>query len=85
MNQLDNLDVIANLKPVARDRLQLVEPAYQAIKFLPVGQVGTVVEVYEGERLQYLVEFADSQGREYALAVLRPDEILVLHYEPSLA
>lgn len=62
-----------------------MEPAYQAIEFLPVGQVGTVVEVYEGERFQYLVEFADSQGREYAMAVLKPDETLALRYELSLA
>jgi hypothetical protein len=33
----------------------------------------------------YLVEFADLEGREYAMAVLRPDEVLPLHYELPLA
>jgi hypothetical protein len=48
--------------------------------------VGTVVEVYErAEDCQYLVEFADTQGREYAMATLREDELLVLHYELIVA
>ncbi|WP_448571678.1 DUF4926 domain-containing protein [Trichothermofontia sp.] len=51
---------------------------------LPVGQVGTILEVYPGESPRYLVEFADRQGREYAMAVLQPTEVLALHYELSL-
>lgn len=85
MANLTNLDTIANLKPITRDRLTLVEPEYESIQSLPVGQVGTVVEVYSGDSSRYLVEFADLQGREYAMAVLQPEEILVLHYELSLA
>ncbi|NES64735.1 MAG: DUF4926 domain-containing protein [Okeania sp. SIO2D1] len=46
----------------------------------------TVVEVYEkGGEKQYLVEFADSQGREYAMATLKADELLPLHYELKVA
>ncbi len=42
--------------------------------------------MYEGaEDCQYLVEFADTQGREYAMATLREDELLVLHYELTVA
>jgi predicted nuclease of restriction endonuclease-like (RecB) superfamily len=41
-------------------------------------------EVYPGDSPRYLVEFADLQGREYAMTVLQPDEILALHYELSL-
>jgi hypothetical protein len=31
------------------------------------------------------VEFSDSQGREYAMAILPGDELLVLHYELEAA
>jgi hypothetical protein len=74
-------DTIANLKPIAVDRLTLVQPEHQSIRSLPIGQIGTIVEVYEAKQPHYLVEFADSQGREYAMAVLKADEILALHYE----
>ncbi|MCL1463344.1 DUF4926 domain-containing protein [Argonema galeatum] len=80
------LDSVAILKPVSNTRLTLVEPEYASISSLPVGLVGTIVEVYEtGKECQYLVEFADSQGIEYAMAILKADEILVLHYELAVA
>ncbi len=82
---LATFDTIANIKPIPRDRLTLVEPEYQSIQQLPIGQVGTIVEIYPGESPRYLVEFADLQGREYAMAVLQPTEVLALHYELSLA
>ncbi len=42
--------------------------------------------MYEGaENYQYLVEFADTQGREYAMATLGENELLVLHYELTVA
>ncbi len=85
MVALATLDTIANIKPIARDRLTLVEPEYQSIEWLPIGQVGTILEVYPGDIPRYLVEFANLQGREYAMAVLQPDEVLALHYELSLA
>jgi len=45
------------------------------------GQVGTVVEMLaNGEA--YEVEFSDREGRTYESLGLRPDQILVLHYEP---
>lgn len=82
---MTSLDMVANLSPISRDRLTLVEPEFEGIQQLPVGQVGTVLEVYEGESLCYLVEFADREGREYAMAILTPDEVLPLHYELPLA
>ena len=47
------------------------------------GQVGTVVEslapgVYE-------VEFSDNNGRTYATAALRAEQLLVLHHQPVSA
>ncbi len=80
------LDAVATLKPVAFGRLTLVEPNYTSIQNLPIGQVGTIVEVYEeAEEPHYLIEFADRQGREYAMAILKADEFLVLHYELTVA
>ena len=39
----------------------------------------TIIEVYNAEKnCHYLVEFADSQDIEYAMAILKADEILVL-------
>jgi Domain of unknown function (DUF4926) len=86
MKDIQLLDTIAILNPIYRERLTLVEPNNETVSGLPSGQVGTVVEVYEkGSGYQYLVEFSDSQGREYAMAILPADELLVLHYELEVA
>jgi len=85
MNKPKLLDPVANLKPIPVGQLSLVESDYTHIETLPTGQVGTIVEVYdEGEAL-YLIEFADLQGQEYAMATLRADEILVLRYDLAIA
>jgi hypothetical protein len=48
--------------------------------------VGTVVDVVDqGERKHYLVEFADLEGREYAMAYLVESELLLLHYQFTAA
>ena len=45
------------------------------------GQVGTVVEMLaDGTALE--VEFSDRDGRTYESLGLRPDQVMVLHYEP---
>ena len=46
------------------------------------GQVGTVVEILAGGSA-YEVEFCDRDGRTYESLGLRPDQIMVLHYEPA--
>lgn len=85
MKKIKLLDTIATLKPIPIERLELVEEDYTSIESLPSGQVGTIVEVYEQEEeYHYLVEFADTQGCEYAMATLRADEILVLHYDLAI-
>lgn len=82
MTQPKLLDTIATLNSIPIERLTLVESDMISIESLPNGQVGTIVEVYEeGEDTKYLVEFADTQGCEYAMAVLTINEILVLHYD----
>lgn len=47
------------------------------------GQVGTVVEVLAQD--VYEVEFSDNEGRTYASAALKADQLLVLSYQPSSA
>lgn len=78
---LKRFDTIATLNPIPTDRLTLLEPEYEHIQNLPIGQVGTIVEIYETETSRYLIEFADLQGREYAMAILLANEVLVLQYE----
>ena len=44
------------------------------------GQVGTVVEVLAPDVFE--VEFSDNEGRTYATAPLRADQLIVLYYRP---
>jgi len=45
------------------------------------GQVGTVVEILASGSA-FEVEFSDREGRTYESVGLRPDQIMVLRYEP---
>jgi hypothetical protein len=45
------------------------------------GQVGTVVEIL-AEGRAFEVEFSDRTGRTYESLGLRPEQIMVLHFEP---
>ncbi len=49
---------------------------------LSKGQVGTVVELLKNGAA-YEVEFSDRDGRTYQSLGLRPDQFMVLHYEPE--
>lgn len=74
------------MKAVPNTRLTLLESEPASISSLPARLVTTILEVYDtGKESQYLVEFAESQGSEYAMAMLKADEILVLQYELALA
>jgi len=68
MNSIKLLDVVA---------LTVDLPKYNLWR----GQVGTVVEILAGGNA-YEVEFCDREGRTYESVGLRPDQIMVLHYEP---
>lgn len=86
MKKIKLLDTVALIKQIQRARLTLVDDDYEDIESLPPGQVGTIVEVYErGETCQYLIEFSDGTGCEYAMAILKAEEFLVLHYELTAA
>jgi hypothetical protein len=60
------LDTIALLEDVDADGLRLQR-----------GEVGAVVEILAPN--VYEVEFCDEQGRTYAFASVRADQLLVLH------
>jgi hypothetical protein len=83
MNQPKKLlDTVTNLQSIPQAKLTLLE---KEIAYLPKGQVGTIVEVYKREnKNHYLIEFADLEGCEYAMATLTAEEILVLNYELSV-
>jgi hypothetical protein len=44
------------------------------------GEVGTVVEIWAPG--VYEVEFADRNGQTYALAALKAEQLMLLHFEP---
>lgn len=46
------------------------------------GQVGTVVEIFANGSA-FEVEFSDRDGRTYESLGLRPEQIMVLHFEPA--
>ncbi len=48
------------------------------------GQVGTVADILAGGAA-FEVEFSDREGCTFASLGLRPDQIMVLHYEPVRA
>ncbi len=68
MNTVKLLDVVA---------LVVDLPQYN----LWQGQVGTVVEILAGGTA-FEVEFSDRTGRTYESLGLRPEQIMVLHFEP---
>ncbi|MDQ3664975.1 MAG: DUF4926 domain-containing protein [Acidobacteriota bacterium] len=68
-NQIKLLDVVA---------LTVDIPEHD----LSRGQVGTVVELLK-EGAAYEVEFSDRNGRTYKSLGLRPDQSMVLRYEPD--
>ncbi len=68
MNIIELLDVVA---------LTVDLPEYN----LRRGQVGTVVEILAGGKA-FEVEFSDRDGRTYESVGLRPNQIMILHYEP---
>lgn len=46
------------------------------------GQVGTVVDILAGGTA-FEVEFSDRNGRTYESIGLRPEQIMLLHFEPA--
>jgi hypothetical protein len=71
-------DVVALLQDVRTKHFE----SGQAL-LLRRGQIGTVVMTYQGGACE--VEFADRDGRAFAILPLRPDQLMVLHDTPDFA
>ena len=73
MSEIKLLDVVALLQDVPEESLQR-------------GEVGTVVEVFTDRPDRpggLLVEFSDREGRTYAVADLRADQLVKLRYRDA--
>ena len=44
------------------------------------GQVGTIVEIYDGNDFE--VEFVDLKGKTYAIETLSASSLMQIHYSP---
>jgi len=53
-------------------------PEYNLLR----GQVGTIVEIL-ADGAAFEVEFSDRNGQTYELVGLRPEQIMVLNFEPA--
>ena len=80
--------------PAARRRQRSIQPKIHLLDVVALnaglpgqgllrGQVGTVVE--ELARGVFEVEFSDDQGKTYATAAVRAEQLIVLHYHPAKA
>jgi len=71
-------EVVALLEDVRTKHFETGQPL-----LLRRGQIGTVVMTYpDGARE---IEFADRDGRAFAILPLRPDQLMVLHDTPDFA
>jgi hypothetical protein len=71
-------DVVALLEDVHTQHFESGQPL-----LLRRGQIGTVVMTYQDGARE--VEFADRDGRAFAILPLRPDPLMVLHDAPDFA
>ncbi|MEG4028917.1 MULTISPECIES: hypothetical protein [unclassified Microcoleus] len=46
-------NVVASIKPIDLERLSLAASEYQSSSFLPIAQLGTILEVYNREANYY--------------------------------
>lgn len=74
----DMHDVVALLEEVQAKDFNTARPL-----LLHRGQIGTVVVIYPDGACE--VEFADRDGRAYALLAIRPEKLMVLHDSPDYA
>ena len=71
-------DVVALLQDVQTKHFESGRPL-----LLRRGQIGTVVMIYQDGACE--VEFADRDGRAFAILSLRSDQLMVLYDTPDFA
>ncbi len=77
-DKLNMHDVVALLGDVTTKHFESGRPL-----LLHRGQIGTVVMIYNDGACE--VEFADRDGRAYAILPVRPDKLMVLYDAPDYA
>ena len=77
-NELHMHDVVALLEDISAKHFETGRPLV-----LHRGQMGTVVMKYDDGSCE--VEFADLNGRAYALLPVPPCKLMLLHDTPELA
>lgn len=70
MENIKLLDVVALMEDIPEHHLHR-------------GQVGTIVEVFEGGKA-FEVEFSDQRGRTYESIGIDSSKLMILQYEPVL-
>ena len=76
-SEIQMLDLVAPTEDIAASHFLTGTPLT-----LRRGQIGTVVETYDGSAFE--VEFADAQGRAFALLPIAADKLMLLHDAPSV-
>jgi len=69
-------DIVALLEDLATRHFMTGAPLT-----LRRGQIGTVVMTYDGSAFE--VEFADAQGRAFAMLPIAADKLILLHDAPA--
>lgn len=75
---LKEYDVVA-----LTEEIQATHKETQQSILLRHGQVGTILMAFDD--LAYLVDFADAQGKTYAMETVPTEKLMQLVYEPLLA
>ena len=77
-DQIKMHDVVALTQDVRTKRIESGQDL-----LLRRGQIGTVVMLYQDGACE--VEFADREGRAFAMLPLRPEQLMILHDSPDFA
>ena len=78
IGKIKTYDVVALMQDVRTKHFESGKPL-----LLRRGQIGTVVMLYQDGSCE--VEFADRDGRAFAILPLQPDQLMVLHDTPDFA
>lgn len=77
MMEIQEYDVVALIKEV-----QAIHKETKQLILLKQGQVGTILMSFDNQA--YLVDFADVQGKTYAMETVPAAKLMLLSYEPVL-
>jgi len=82
-SDLLNSSILSHFKKTGQQDVQTKHFESGQALVLRRSQIGTVVMTYPDGAFE--VEFADRDGRAFAILPLRPDQLMVLHDTPDFA